>query len=361
MEFPTLYKYTTTGQPQQWQIFVDKDRFWIKEGLVNGVLTESKPTVCKSKNVGRSNATTPEQQAALEAQAKYQKKLDSNYNTVLTKEKKFFEPMLAHNYEDYKKLLFTVKTFIQPKLDGIRCISEANTLMSRKGKPFVSCPHLYQSVALLDGELYNHEFRDNFNKIVSLVKKAKPTEEELEETAKYAQHWIYDLPEKVGTFSERYAALELLFSDLKLEGRRAIKLVPTYEVETTEEIENYYGQFVNQGYEGAIIRLDLGPYENKRTKQLLKMKEFQDEEFIIVGVEEGEGGRTGTVGAFILRLPDGTDTRSNVKGSHEYIAKLWQSREDLIGRTATCKFFNYTPDGKPRFPFVTKIDRESYE
>ena len=358
-KFPILYKYTTIGTIQQWQIVVENDCFWTIEGLKGGKLTQSEPTICLSKNVGRSNETSASAQALKEAAARHTKKINSGYNEVLSAKPKFFEPMLAQKLEDREKLLFTVPTYISYKLDGLRCISVQSSLMSRNGKPFITCPHLHQDIAILDGELYNHELRDNFNKIVSLVKRDSPTKEELKETSEKVQHYVYDLPSYNGVFSERYKELKYLIESDQLP--KGVVLVPTYEVRNREEIDEYHNLFLEQGYEGSIIRLDLGPYENKRSKQLLKYKNWQDDEFTIVNVIEGIGNRAGMVGSFDMRLPDGTQFFSNIKGEHSYLKDLWVNRNSLLGKTATVKFFNYTPAGKPRFPYVIKIDRESYE
>jgi len=354
---PTLFKYTSKGQVQQWTISHQDDYFWTEEGIQGGTLTISKPTYCKAKNVGRANATTPIEQAKAEAKAKWQKKVDSGYNEVLTKEKKFFEPMLAHEESKYAKLLFTVPTFIQPKLDGLRAISEDNSLSSRNGKPY-NIPHLYQDKFVLDGELYNHEFHNDFNKIVSLCKKQTPDADELKEQEAKVQFWAYDFPSHKGTFSTRYAALKNALIQLK---NAAYKLVPTYEVKNQAEVDKYHEEFLSKGFEGSILRLDLGPYENKRSKQLLKKKDFIDEEFKIVGAEEGEGGRAGTIGFFVVELEDGKTCKSNVKGSHEYLAEVWKDRAKYIGTKATIKYFNRTPDGALRFPYVIKLNREAYE
>jgi len=357
-DLPILYKYTSKGQVQQWQIKVQDDYFWTEEGIKGGIITTSKPTYCKAKNVGRANATDPIQQAVAEAKAKWQKKVDGGYNEVLTKEKKFFEPMLAHEESKYAKLLFTVPTFIQPKLDGLRCISENDTLMSRNGKGYLASPHLYQNKFILDGELYNHEYHDDFNKIVSLCKKQSPTVEEYKESKDKVQFWAYDFPSHDGVFSARYAALK---SALKQLDNPAYKLVPTYEVKNQAEVDKYHEEFLSKGFEGSILRLDLGPYENKRSKQLLKKKDFIDEEFKIIGAEEGEGGRAGTIGFFVVELEDGKTCKSNVKGSHEYLAEVWKDRAKYIGTKATIKYFNRTPDGALRFPYVIKLNREAYE
>jgi DNA ligase-1 len=352
--FVTLYKYTQKGQVQEWSIYVKDDYFWTEEGIQGGTITTSKPTYCKAKNVGRSNATTPATQAFAEAQAKWQKKVDSGYNSVLTKDKKFFEPMLAHEESKYAKLLFTVRTFIQPKLDGLRAISQDNTLASRNGKPYV-VPHLYQDKEILDGELYNHEFHDDFNKIVSLCKKQNPDEFELANQVINVEFWVYDLPSQKGKFSERYEALQ----QLKLPA--GYVLVPTFEVKSQKDIDKYHEQFLEDGYEGSILRLDLGDYENKRSKQLLKKKDFIDEEFKIIGAEEGTGGRVGTIGYFVVELEDGKTCKSNVKGDHQYLAEVWKDRKKYIGTKATIKYFNRTPDNSLRFPYVIKLNREAYE
>lgn len=358
--FPVLYKYTQKGQVQQWQIFAENDSFWTEEGIKGGKLTTSLPTVCKAKNVGRSNETTPEQQAKMEAQAKWQKKVDGGYNEVLTAEKKFFEPMLAHELSKYEKLLFTVPTFIQPKLDGIRCILEDGKLTTRNGKPIVACNHLAIPYYTLDGELYNHDLKNDFNKIVSLVKKTKPTTEEEIEAAEKVQYWVYDFPPIEKPFSLRLKALKYRFE--KGGFPESFKLVPTYHVKNQEDIEKYHEQFLSEGYEGSILRLDLGNYENKRSKQLLKKKDFVDEEFKIVGAEEGEGGRAGTIGFFIMKHDKEDKTfKSNVKGDFDYLKEVWKDHKKYIGTMATVKYFNRTPDDIPRFPYIIKLNRAEYE
>lgn len=366
-KFPLLLKYTQKGQVQTWQITVKDDHFFTEEGIQGGMITTSKPTYCKAKNVGRSNETTPEQQALVEAQAKWQKKVDSGYNEILTDEKKFFEPMLAYEIGKYEKLLFTVPTFIQPKLDGLRAINANNTLMSRNGKPYLATPHLYQNKVTLDGELYNHEYHNDFNKIVSLCKKQDPTSEELAESKEKVQMWVYDFPDCKGKFSDRLMALKKWMA---ANSNPSFVLVPTYQVKNQADINRYHDEFLELGFEGSIIRLDLGEYENKRSKQLLKKKDFVDEEFEIVGAVEGEGGRAGTIGKFWMRLEKDKPFdiekqenvfKSNVKGDFEYLADIWKNHKKYIGTEATVKYFARTPDNVPRFPYIIKLNRKEYE
>jgi len=359
-KLPILYKYTQKGQIQQWQISTEKDRFWTEEGIQGGTITTSKPTVCKAKNVGRSNETTPSQQTVAEAQAKWQKKVDAGYNEILTDEKKFFEPMLAHEISKYEKLLFTVSTFIQPKLDGLRAINAINTVMSRNGKPYLACPHLYQNEVTLDGELYNHTYHDDFNKIVSLCKKQSPTLAELQESEKMVQMWVYDFPDHKGKFSDRIQALKKWIAKT---ANKSFVLVPTYQVKNQKDIDMYHEKFLEMGFEGSIIRLDLGEYENKRSKQLLKKKDFVDEEFKILEAVEGEGGRAGTIGFFVMELEEGNERtfKSNVKGDFDFLKDIWKNRKHYIGTKATVKYFARTPDNIPRFPYIIKLNREEYE
>lgn len=369
-KFPILYKFTTKKQVQQWQIVAEDDHFYTIEGIMDGKLTTSLPTYCKGKNIGKKNETTPEEQALAEASAKHQKKLDKSYNVVLTEEKNFFEPMLAYTYAKVKKesndvvvdwaylKANKIKVFGQPKLDGLRSINEDDTLMSRNGKPYVACPHLLQNVCTLDGELYTHQYKDDFNKIVSLCKKQKPTLAEYKEAKDKVQFWAYDFPKHKGTFSERYKELKKWVKDI---GNPAIKVVPTKELSSDEELIEYHAKNLEDGYEGTIVRIDNAEYENKRSKQLLKYKDFVDDEFKIIGYEEGEGGRVGTIGKFVVELPGDKTCESNVKGDFDFLKDIWKNRDSYIGTMATIKYFGYTPAGKLRFPYVIKLNRSEYE
>jgi hypothetical protein len=238
--FPIIYKYTATGQAQQWQIFVDGDSFYTEEGIVGGVITRSKPTKCTPKNVGKLNATTPAQQAIAEARAKHQKKLDKHYNEVLTEERSFYEPMLAHKYEDHRDVLFTVPTFISTKIDGLRCINMDNKLQSRGGKTF-NAPHLYQNELILDGELYNHAFKTDFNAIVSLFKKQTLKPEDEDKSKRLGEYHIYDLPGIPGVFSTRYAALKDWFAT---QTNPMFKLVEAIQIYNEDELEYYHRKWL---------------------------------------------------------------------------------------------------------------------
>lgn len=347
-EFRTLYKNTSLGQLQSWQIIVEGNTYYTIEGI--NQLSRSVPTVCTGKNIGRANETTPERQAYLEAQSKYQKKLDKGYSEDAPQATTFFEPMLAFEREKYEKLLFTVPTYVQPKLDGVRAILKDGKLTSRNGKQIVSCPHLEIPNWFLDGELYSHELKEDFNKIISLTRKSKPTQEDLDESAKIVEYWIYDCPGNQGVFSERF-----IKEHLYLHPNYKFKRVPTDRVHSLDELEWYHELYLSRGFEGTMIRLDLGPYENKRSKQLLKYKNFKDAEFLILDVEEGLGNRSGMAGKLICLLPNGNKVGVSMTGTQEFMTQVLKDKNKVIGKQATVKYFSETPDGSLRFPTLKHI------
>lgn len=357
---PTLYSRTSKGAVQVWTITVDGPSFFTEEGLLNGKFTKSTPTICEPKNPGKKNATTAEAQAAKEAQAKWQKKLDKGYKHNLAEidEVSFFEPMLAKDWNDYNsKVSFPL--YSQPKLDGMRCVARASGLFSRNGKPIKGVPHVVEQLkpffeknpdAILDGELYCDKLKNDFNKIISLVRKADPTPEEIAEAAAVIQYWVYDLGH-CGTmkFSDRKDLIPDICKD-----RPALVVVPTYALLDFTDVNKQFEEYVAAGYEGQIIRQD-EKYENKRSEYLLKHKEFKDEEFEILEVGEGVGNKSGMAGFMVLKLSDDKTFRSNIKGSFDFMRELLRDKASLVGKKATVKFFNYTPDGVPRFPYVTSI------
>ena len=387
MKLPTLYKLTTAGAIQQWQIVVDGDKYRTISGQKDGKKIQNKWTVCKPKNVGRANATTGEEQAIKEAIAKHDKKLESGYhlNVENIKKKKFYEPMLAQDFKNknrQKEVMFSIDesgvgapVFSQPKLDGIRCIAMREGLFTRTGKEITAVPHISEALepffekypnAVLDGELYNHKYKDDFNKIIHLVRKQNLTDEHLAESEEMIQYHIYDAPvigkgfggrynwTEKDSFSDRTSILDAQFPNLGLDKEDCLVLVETIEIHGKEQLDRCYEDYVDAGYEGQMIRLD-GPYENKRSPRLLKRKDFIDEEYKILGYEEGKGNRVGTIKHFQFESKTGKPFKSNVKGTFEYLADLLQNAESLIGKKATVTYFNLAPDGVPRFPYVIAI------
>ena len=358
-----IYKKASTGKTVEWEIEISGNKYRTITGQQGGKKVTSKWTVCEGKNIGRANETSGEEQAMKEAQAARRKKLEKDYKTYESEisDVGYFKPMLAKEYKKFEA------GFAQPKLDGIRCIITKNSIKSRNGKDFYAVPHI--RVALdpvfqkypdltFDGELYNHELRNDFDSISSIVRKQKVSEADLERSEKVMQYWIYDLYDSKLTFGDRFKMLTQTFKEFKL--KPPLVLVPTSEVTTEQEVEETFESYVENGYEGLILRLD-APYENKRSKNLLKYKKFVTDEFIIADIVEGTGNRTGTVGYIVSTAKNGKSFRSNVKGSFEYLEKVWKNRKALIGKEVTIKYFKLTPQGVPKFAYVVEIDRKSYE
>ena len=359
MIYPTLYKRTSAGKVQTWFIEVEGDRYRSTSGQLDGKKTTTEWTVAKAKNVGRANATTPEQQAVAEVEAEYEKKLARDYHRTLNSvdTQMRFKPMLATKWTERKDKVTDSVVFVQPKLDGIRCILNKDGMWSREGKPLLGTPHIKEIIddlygeffvrnpnLVFDGELYNHEFKDDFNKIVSAVKKQKPSAADLQTARELIQYHIYDVPSMVNTdFKIRNAALiqNWMYHE---------SLVRVHTVETCiTMVDELAAQFIEEGYEGAMVRLN-APYENKRSKTLMKWKEFQDEEFIIVDIQEGDGNRAGMAARVILALPNGETFSAGMIGNVEYCRQFLADKDRHIGKMGTAVFQNYTPDGVPRFP-----------
>jgi len=369
MKLETIYKKTKTGATQEWTIEVSDNKYRTHSGQVGGQITTNAWTVVYGKNEGKANGTTDIEQALKEAIAKRTKKLESGYFESITNidTKQYFEPMLAAKWEDYKdKIQYPI--YSQAKLDGIRCILTKDGMFSRNGKPIISAPHIFDSVKPLfetnpnlvfDGELYADKFANDFNKIVSLVKKTKPTADDLKESKELIEYHIYDLPSSNKNFVHRAYDLAILF-ETRSELHPHCRIVETYKVPSEDVVTELYEKYVEEGYEGQMLRLD-GKYENKRSKNLLKHKSFVDEEYTILDICEGEGNRTGTAGYMVFQTAEGKPFKSNVKGTWDETAEMLKSKKQLIGKQATIKYFNLTPDGIPRFPFVINIDRNSYE
>ena len=356
-----LYKRDSKGKVRIWTMqvgFNNDNEAGIRtiSGLVDGQKVTSEWNLTEAKNVGRSNATTAKTQAEFEAQAEWTKNVDKDYFVDVNAIDSYvaFKPMLAH---DFTKTPVT-SGITQPKLDGIRMVVNTRGLYSRSNKEIVAVPHIAEALAdfikdhptvTLDGELYNHELKDNFQKITSLVRKTVNLgADELAESKELVQYHIYDMFDSANpdmTFMQRYNWIQ---KNVHLVNKKAvgIHLVPVAICETSEEIDVMYGEYTQAGYEGQMIRQD-AVYENKRSKGLLKRKEFITEEYEVVEVHEGQGNWAGYAKRLTLKMPDGTTFSSGIRGSQ---AKLKELLENPNIDWATCRYFELSNDGVPRFP-----------
>lgn len=361
MDFSVLYNLDSKGKVRTWQMVVEGAKYKTVSGLEGGKTTSSGWSTAEPKNVGRANATTAEAQAVLEVMAEYKKKLDRKYYAKkedalsgATGGHKFFAPMLAEKYEGWGNLRMPNGpkwVFSQPKLDGIRAIIQRSGITSRQGKPFPAVEFLMEYFepifdrepgAIFDGELYNHELKDDFNSISSLVKKQTPTPEEQAEVRRLIQYHVYDTF-TLGTFTHRTAWLDNI--DF---GTDKIVTVKTVRVAGFVALDEEYSQLLLDGYEGQIIRIPDSKYENKRSYSLLKRKEFLSQEYPIARVESGDGNWAGYAKKITCLLPDGREFGAGVKGNQEFTKNLLETLPHPT--TATVRYQNLTPDGVPRFP-----------
>lgn len=356
-----LYNKAKTGKIIEWSIEIEGSKFRAITGQVGGNLITGSWTQCLGKNIGRSNETSPEEQAIKEVEAKIVKKKEEGYRETIEELDEVDGSvqeivMLAEKWKDFEKNVPADETlYTQPKLDGIRCKGDSKKLVSRKNKEFISVPHILKEIQeanidfILDGELYNHELKDDFNEIVRLVKRTKPTEEDLVSSENMVQYHVYDCMIK-GAFGARNKALQDLFSKHKF---KYLKLVPT-RIITRKDVDTMHDMYVSQGYEGIIIRRN-AEYEYFRSKNLLKLKHWIDEEFEIIDVLEGIGNRSGMMGKILLKMKDGKTFEANAKGTYVYYKELLVNKKNYIGKMATLKYQNLTPAGIPRFGTIIAV------
>jgi DNA ligase-1 len=244
--------------------------------------------------------------------------------------------------------------------------------VSRNKKPWITIPHILKSLEplfakypklILDGELYNHDLKDDFDKIASLIKRTKPSAEDLKASAEMVRFYWYDicLPEK--KFSERNSLLRDLYVEFGYydieEQKMNIVCVPSHYVTDEAGLDDLYARYLEDGYEGQMVRLNEG-YQFERSWSLLKRKEWQTDEFKVLVIGEGNGNKKGQAAYAFLELPDGTTSRTNIKGTAENRIKLLQNKDALVGKWATTQYFNITPKGGLRFPYIFAIEDAPY-
>ena len=274
------------------------------------------------------------------------------------------KPMLAYKV-DKKPIDWSEKVFMQPKLDGVRCVIQLDDkgevyAYSRTGKPWLNIAHILEDLKpsfdlnpdmILDGELYNHDLRDDFNKIISLVRKTKPTDLDRSEAAKLVQFHCYDYANTQEDYSTRMN--NLVCSDFY---SYCVKYVPTKMVYCYKDAKKLHKTNLNDGFEGSILRLD-EPYQRKRSYNLQKFKDFHDTEATIVGYVPGKGKRTGTLGKFLMMDDEGVEFGCPPGKGYNYkmLADILDNVGDYIGKRATFTYFERTPAGSYRHPFYKAI------
>ena len=277
------------------------------------------------------------------------------------------KPMLAYPVSD-KPIDYSKPTFIQPKLDGVRCVIQYENMgleyevkaYSRTGKEWKNINHILEQLTLffekypnviLDGELYNHDLRDNFEKIISLVRKTKPTDEDRLEASKLTQFHCYDIIDEDMTFEQRDGFIKLNFPFSK-----SLKMVDTWTVTSEKHAKEVHNQNLDNGYEGSIVRTN-DTYQCKRSHNLRKFKDFSDAEAYIVGYEEGKGKREGHLGKFIMQDEDGNKFGCPPGKGYTYkdMKEMLDNIHEYMGQKATFTYFERTKAGSYRHPLFKAI------
>ena len=407
----TLYKRDKKGKVRAWTIEHDAVSYWTISGIhPDGKMTKTAPTFVEQKNVGKANETSLEQQVELEVKSKIQYQIDHGFTYEIPAEEREFAVSLADKYVDrLEKGKVDFPYIVEPKLDGVRCyikmVDGDIRMFSRNHKEFVACPHIVTNEfvqkffelypdAILDGELYNHELKDDFNKIVSLVKKTKPKYEDLIESAKLVQYHCFDSyypsEPQLNYWDRKFRIADLIWENNLVKHNSfendywnkvrndnvtivGIERAPhganqpwTWNLRwiigyasNEEEVEGHIKAITSEGYEGIMLKKDV-PYFFGRSFDMLKYKKFFDKEYRIVDIEEGNGNLVGIAAAVICETEDGQTFKAGVMGTQDYARDLFTNKDLYKGKMATIVYQALTPmkDGKggvPRFGKMREI------
>ena len=372
-----LYKKDSTGKVRRWTISIEDDRsqhiLKTSHGVVGGAVVEDKGTNIPAGKAGRTLA----EQSKLQFDSKINKKIDDGYTTNTTGmgvlASKMLKAMLAQNYEKHGHKI-SLPAIAQPKLDGVRCLAQVLpngdvSLVSRNNKPFPEMPGIRAAIkavglpegTILDGELYSTTLgatpAENFQKVVGLTRRAKLKPQDIADSKEVSLN-IFDLIQSDDAAMPFVNRWKLANSYAKRDTTGRLTMVPNFLVKTKQDIDNLLAQNLANGYEGVMIRDPKSPYQGRRSYYLQKYKKFDDEEFEVVGFQEGQGNDIGTV-IWVCKTPSGKTFTTRPMGTREEKKLLFQNAQDYIGEMLTVKFQDYTVAGIPRFPVgVTFRDYE---
>jgi len=274
------------------------------------------------------------------------------------------KPMLAYPVNK-KPIDYSKPVFVQPKLDGVRCVIQYDfvnrkvTAYSRTGKEWKNIRHIEDQLTaffaiyptvILDGELYNHDLRDNFEKIISLVRKTKPTAEDRVEASELTQFHCYDIIDEKMPFHLR---IDFVNEALMLPGD-SIYIVDTEMVEHEEHAQSAHKENLKYGYEGSIVRTN-DTYACKRSHNLRKFKDFHDAEAEITGWVEGKGKRIGTIGKFTAVDSEGNEFGMPVMDKFKILQANFETMKDWVGQEATFTYFERTKANSYRHPLFKAL------
>ena len=358
-ETQIVYKKTSTGKIQQWRAWVEKTPtgylLKVESGQTGNKLKETAGQVI---DVGKQKRTA-EEQAIFEVKSKLKKKRDEAYYDTIEEAQTQVKllPMLAHPFTKRKHNI-TYPAYVQRKFDGVRCLAVLNsdktvTLLSRKGKEFPHLEHIKADVVannsdqalVLDGELYSDTL--TFQELVGLVKRVtlKPGNDKQMLEVSLRVYDCVHIMNGSADFQDRYLTIMGI-----THGAKYLSLVENIGVDNEAQIHEAQRKFVEEGYEGAMVRNLKGAYAiGKRSPDLQKVKTFLDGEYEIVGFSEATGNDAGTV-IWECKTPEGLTFRVRPRGTREARTEQYQNGNDYIGKQLTVRYQELTDDGVPRFP-----------
>lgn len=364
IRLPILYARGNNGKVLEWEMFVEDDTFWTVSGAQGFQKVVSARTECHGKNIGRSNETDPRQQAMLEATARWDKRKKSGgyWENVADIDKvTFVEPMLARNLKDRKDKLNPGNGLIlQRKFNGLRCLATKAGLFTRKGEAYVSVPHLEESLtaffeefpeAVLDGELYNWDLREQLNEIVKLCRKTvNLTADDFFASRKMVRYYVYDGFGFGAKESDPYVLRKDKIDYTLTLFCKYFERVEDFWFHSWDEMEEVYQGFLSEQEEGGMVRIPESPYERgKRSNNLLKLKPTEDAEYVITSIREGNGNWSGVAKIIGLRMPNGKEFDATFKGTMAEALACLTGKDYWIGRTVTIQYFGFTGLGTPNF------------
>ena len=332
---------------------------------LDGKEVERHDVITEGKNLGKSNETTPYEQAISEAESRYRKKIKDGYSTEIPTDTSkancnalgLPKPMLAHPIDKVKSVEFPAHW--QAKLDGHRALVTRRNgeliMYSRKGEPITTMGHILDHLddrveegMILDGELYVHGMR--LQDIGKLVKKYR------EDSLKVRYH-VYDMMAEE-SYTHRLSKLRITLSYDNQDVPAFV--VPTIIVDGMEMAQELTEEAIEQGYEGGILRTPDEKYiAGFRSRQLLKIKQFDDSEHTIVDVIEGKDRICNDthlkVALFICHTPEGVEFECTAFGDQHEKDRIWHERENYIGKTLTIKHSGYTKENKPWHPVALRL------
>ena len=376
MIYPTLYTQDSNGNIRVWWMEQNGNKYRTHSGVEGSDnIVTSDWSSAEPKNVGKKNATSGDEQAKAEIDAKYKKQLKTGYHESKKNADKgtaYVEPMLAQPLHKLSKKpdYSSGNWSIQCKFNGNRCVATKDGLFTRKGERYMSVPHIENALkdffkkypdAVLDGELFNNDLRQQLNEISKLIRKTKHIEEsDLVESEKKVKFYIYDgynfrgksdILDENTPYVERKNWIDKVVIPLS----KYFVEVETIVVNSETEMLEKFNQLLNDQQEGGILRNLQGGYEHKRSKNLVKVKSEDDDEGIIVDITDGDGNWKGAATNVTLKWKN-KQFDAVFKGSYETRVKILKDKKNWIGKEVTFLYMGLTGLGTPNYG---RIDPEN--